>query len=451
MAATVQLEIQGDSSNFTFDVEGTYYPRFEFEWKDAANPPEVVAVREVWEFRQCKIVGRTGTSADLSTTWTNWLAFVARFKTRGTAFPTYARLMNVGAASALVTLGPPTHDQFKFESVEGELDELTPRASWSRMATCTLRVSARVVNADTNGIVGWDQQVRVTYPDGLQRIEWTTKITTAEGTSAVSKAATYAAIPISTLGGTYLYETNGPDGIDYTYIDADEENSRTPTVCEAVSIVQQYGISVGATSGGNSPSSVSYSVTVRTTAEETITTTQATARGPGCLAFVNGKRPLDFTEGEVLDERALKFASGVWTKRAKRTTKPVEDTWEMEVTLTGGHRQLAFEPVANGGEPVKFEGAFTAWVGVVQVALEVAGNAPTNEEMLLPGHPGEPWVLDHNASEESEPLKIEKARDEQNARWRRSARLVYRSPSRPPGSLRDAILAAPAVVSHFLE
>lgn len=446
MGAAVQLQIQG-SPTFTFDVEGGYFPRLEAEYKEAANPPQVTALRETWEFRQCRILSANDTVAS---TWTKWLAFRDAVSSR-TAHPTYARLVRdpAGSPSTLVTLGPPTHEKFRIEIVEGETDELEPGASWRKVATCTLRVSAVIKNADVNGLVGWEQEVEVTYEDGRQGVEARTRITTAEGTSAVTKAQTYARLNATTFGANFLYETNGPDGIEYTIVDDDRPNSRVPTIVDAVSRVRGYGISFGTVTAGSSPSSVSYSITTRRTTDEdgaleVQVVTKAEARGPGCDAFVASKRPSLYTDYEETSDPALRFASAIWTEKRSATSDGKRA--KIRATITGG-RAGSWEAGMHG-PAIYFHGGMGPYVATVEVSREIVGADPTLPSFLLPGVP-EGWTVHQDECEEEEPvLEKEGATAAQN-KWVRKVRLVFRCGVLPSTPITTLLRSAGEVDSYF--
>ena len=451
MAAAVQLSLQGDSTDFTFDIEGTWFPRLEAEYKTAANPPQIIGLREVWEFRGCRLVGGPGAQATVTAAlFVKWVALRSRVATRGSAFPTNAYLKIPGGAT-LHTLGPSTHEGFVIESIGGEVDPDNPAATNRQTTTMTIIVSAVQRFADTNGIVGWEQTVDSSYPDGRHRLEWRTRITTAEGTSAATKALTYAAINASTLGTTYLYETGGTAGaVDLVSSDADEQNTRTATVVEAVSRVRSYGTTIGSVTAGAAPVEVSYSVTTRSTADETSTTTSATAQGPGALQFVSGKAPATYNESEILDEQAKMFASGTWTqrvKRAKETTSVVSSA--IKVTAAGGQRVVDFESVADGLEPVEFIGAYAPVTAVVEVALEHIGDPSAGGVLRLPGHPGDPWRFDALASTEGEAYVKEDATSPDKVLWGREARLVFRC-AKAPSTMLGKAMARVATVDSYL-
>jgi hypothetical protein len=463
VADPVLFQLQGDSSSFTFDVEGGYFPRLEPVYKTAANPPEVVAIREVWEIRGARLtIADTTLSADAAAQalWAEWVALRARLATRGSAFPTYARFVRgASTSSAVYTLGPSTHEEFKVELMETTaLAAEAEPGTWRTVVPVDLRVSAVAKLIDANGIVEWEQEVLSSYPDGRHRLEWRTRITTKEGTSAATKAASYAAIDASALGATYLYETNGSDGVDIRSIDTDEENSRTATEVLAVSAVRAFGTTIGGVTPGGSPSDVSYSITTRTTAREKVTTTTAEATGPNALQFVQGKKPTVYNEEEVFDEQAKLFARGVWTQREESNTSSGGDkdqksrTSSLSVAITGGNYAIDFECLADDGDPISFSSAGKLpVVGTVDVKLEAIGPSFTIQEMLLPGDPKDDWILDAAASQEGEPVLEEEAADASSNKWSRSARLVFRRAKVPSASrsLLSRVRAAAKVASHL--
>ena len=312
-----------------------------------------------------------------------------------------------GAAATLFTLGPSTHEQFTIEVVEGETDELAPEASWRKVATCTLRVTAVLKNPEAvTGLVEWEQEVEVTYEDGRQGVEARTRITTAEGTSAVTKAQTYARLTASSFGANFLYETNGPDGIEYTILDDDRPNSRVPTIVEAVSRIRGYGISFGTVTAGSAPSSVSYSVTTRRTTDddgaiETQVVTRAEARGPGAAAFVSSRRPSVYTDYEEFEDAALDLATGTWTERRNTSgqKKP-----RFKVTITGG-RAAEWE-ASMSGPPIYFHGGQGAYTATVDVIREFTGTTAALDSLKLPGPP-EGWTVHQDESQEDDPELVQ--------------------------------------------
>lgn len=457
----LELQIQG-STNFTFDVEGAWFPSWQPVYKEAANPPEIVEMRQVWEFRDCKIRGETTEAL-----WDSLLAFIARLETRA-SHPTYVRLVRDPSSANVteLTLGSGGgHEKLGFEVVDGGLDNLVPDASYNTTATFTLRVSATKKFADaTTGIVGWEQEVETRYENGLRVLEWRTTITTAEGTSAVTKAQTYAAIPTSALGGNHLYETgndSSASGIDVVYTDADEQNSRTPTVCVAVSRIREVGIGVTNNGPGDAPDSVSKVVTVRTTSDEITTTTIASASGGGdsvAYNWVVGQAPSTWAEKEITKDDALHTAVGTWVQRKAKDSSssasvagPTKST--IEVEITGGAPAEQWIPRPNGLPPYRAaNGAFQPWTATVTLTVERLGGNGSRDELAFPGEVSvsDGWFLDRNSSSETEPVIAERGADSDQHKWLRKARLVYRRGSEPPVTVLDLLNRSQSQVKSYL-
>ncbi|HBP17418.1 MAG TPA: hypothetical protein DEA08_06465 [Planctomycetes bacterium] len=450
----LQLEIQGNQSHFRFDVPGAFEPRLEPVWKDAADPPEITEVREVWEIPGARLVASDGRP---ETFWKEWRAFLARLRVRGQGFPLWVRLVRDpgGAAQTVWTLGAPDHERFKIEELSASSDELAPTATWRILAPVTLVVSAVQRFADPNGIVGWDQEVRSSYDaGGLHALEWQTTLTTREGVDAVDKARRFGRIDIAPFGGSYSYATNGPDGVEVVTSDADEPNQRTPTSCTVLSRIKQWGVHVGTTSPGSSPTEVGYSVRTRAAKDERSTTYRATARGPGALAWVEGRRPGGPIEtAEVLHEEAIRYAEGTWVVKEPAPDQPDAPEgvrWQIQAEITGGHVDFDFEPVVGGFQPVLFEGAILPWRLSLTLKGRRRGGEGKPEELKLPGLLSSPWLLDRNASREKAPFVAEFGADPDSHLWAREASLVYWSASKPTGSPAAQVRAAQPVESYYL-
>lgn len=446
---TLQLQIEGPGGPFRFDVQGAFEPRLEPVWKDAADPPEVVELREVWEFPGARVVASDGEPA---TFWREWSAFLGRLRVRGAGFPIAVRLVRdpAGAAEVVWRLGPPTHERFRIEQLSARADEAVPRATWQVLAPVTLVISGVQRFADVNGIVGWDQELASRFDaGGLHLLEWRTTITTREGTSAIDKARRFGRIDIAPFGPSYTFDTNGPDGVEVVATDADEVNRRVPTRAIVTCRIRQWGIRVGTTGPGTSPTEVSYSVRTRSEQGQTSTTYKATARGPGALAWVERHEPSGpMDESELFHDEAVRYAEGTWT--TKGDAPPAATPWQIHTEITGGHPDIDFEPVVGGFEPVLFEGAVFPWRLTVQVRAQRRAEAVAPSELLLPGVLPEPWILDHNASTEKEPFVAEEAKDHAARLWAREASLVYWSARRPTVSPLRQLEEAQPVGSYFL-
>lgn len=444
------LEIQATSGAFRFALSSGFEPRLEPAWKDASEPPEVVELREVWEFPGARLVASDG---EPQTFWQEWTAFLATFRVRGAGAPVSVRLVRVvGTTTQVVwTLGPPTHERFRIEQLGSRTDDVVPRATWNVLAPVTLVISAVQRFADVRGIVGWHQETSSRHdPGGLHILEWRTTISTREGISAIEKVRQFGRIQIAPFGPSYTYETNGRDGVEVVTTDADEVNQRVPTRATAVSRIRQWGIRVGTTSPGTSPTEVSYSVRTRFEEGKRSVTYRATARGPGALAWVEARRPANAVDtGEVLHEEALRYAEGTWTTK----DDPADELrpWSIQTEITGGHVDFDFEPVVGGYEPVLFEGAILPWRLTVQVRAQRRGANVSRDELLLPGVLPEPWILDHNESREREPTVEKEGLDPESRVWVREASLVYWSARRPTASPLRQLEESRPVSSYFLQ
>lgn len=449
MTARLQLQIQG-STDFTFDVEGEWIPRIEPVYKEVAQPPQLAELRHTWEFRNCRIVSSDGTQATL---WDEFLAFLARFEDR-TAHPTYVQLVRDPAGAAVVEwkLEGSVYEQLRFDLIEGATDPHVPDASWRTTATVNLQVSAVRKFADANGVTDFHQQVAVRYDAGLRVLEWRTRIVTAEGTSALTKAQTYAKIDITALSAGYTYETNGPDGIEYEILDADEGSSRTPTIVEAVSRVREFNAAIGASGGGTAPDEVELVVTTSSDSEASYVTTEAFARGPNAEQWVTNNKPVgSLHESETINRSSHNEYRGRWVKKSAppAAESSVADSTTIAVTVSGGKPIAKARPIP-GSAPLIQRGATPAWEAVVSVTVRHWGADGSPQAAPLPGPLPAPWVLDVTRSEESEPEIETRSTDSDLHQWIRTAKFTYMSPTEPTASLAAYLRAAPTVPSHFL-
>ena len=203
---------------------------------------------------------------------------------------------------------------------------------------------------------------------------------------------------------------------------------------------------MGTTSPGSSPTEVGYSVRTRAAKDERSTTYRATARGPGALAWVEGRRPGGPIEtAEVLHEEAIRYAEGTWVVKEPapdEPDKPEGVRWQIQTEISGGHVDFDFEPVVGGFEPVLFEGAILPWRLSLTLKGRRRGGEGKPEELKLPGLLSSPWLLDRNASREKAPFVAEFGADPDSHLWAREASLVYWSASKPTGSPAAQVRAA---------
>lgn len=441
----LQLRLTNSDGDFTFDVDGEFLPSWEPVHKEAADPPQIAEMRHVWEFRGCRLVGNT-----TSALWTRFEALRALFEDR-TKQITAVSVYRDGSTKQW-ELDNSTYEQLRVELLEvAGLDDLAPSATWRSVVPVTLRVSAVRKFADANGIVDFSQRVIVSYDAGLRTLEWQTRIVTAGGTSAVTKAQAFAKIDITALGAGYAYATNGPDGIDYEVLDADEGNSRTPTIVEAVSRVREFNVSIGASGGGTAPDEVDYSVTTEITAEQTETTTEAWARGPNARQWVLSKKPAGTLAVDlVVDRSSLNEYRGTWVRRVARTQAEAgTEGRTVKVTVTGGERAVRARPIP-GGLPLIQYGAVTPWEASVDLEIRRTGGTGKLDELPLPALLGDPWVLDGARSTEGLPMIEERSADPEQHKWIRTASLVYVAAAQPTGNPAADLATADNVDSYFL-
>lgn len=458
MAKRLEFQIQGSSTNFSFDVEGSFTPSIQAIYKEAADPPEVAELRHAWEFRGCKIVSSDGTQATL---WDEWLAFVARFENRD-SFPTYARLVRdpAGAAVEEWKLDGTTYEQLRVESISAGPEDLPPGtpsdAHFRTVVGVTIVVSAVRKFADsTTGIVTFDQVVSESYRSGLRTLEWRTRVKTKSGTSAKAKALAYAGIDITSLDATYTYDTGNDTsaaGVDVTVLDADEQAGRVPTLVEAVSRVVQWGVAIGASGAGTAPDEVDTSVTTVRTSDETRTITTAFARGPNAEQFVLSQKPGgNLVEDETEVRGARNEARGRWVKSAARNPSNPSNSRKISVQITGGKRVVRDRPVAGGHPALIQRGGFLALRCEVRVSVTRQGGTGQLDELKLPVLLGEPWVLDPGASREGLPeVEGEIATDPNANKWRREALLVYVASEPPQQDPLTELAAGDGVPTYFL-
>ena len=449
MAKALALEIQGSSGNFSFDVEGEWTPRIEPVYRAATNPPELERLLWTWEFRGCRV--KAGTTALL---WDEIVAFFARFEDRD-SHPTYLRLIRDpdGAAVEELRLGAGgSYQGLRFQLIEGESDPNLPASSWGVTGTFTIVATAERLFPDGNGIVFWDQEVSVTYENGLRVLEWVTQIGTEEGaaTSALELAKAYAAIDITSLP-YYTYETNGPDGIEYEELDADEANSRTATLVSAVSRVREWGVAIGASGGGAAPDSVELTISTDVRVDETITTTTARATGPNSDQWVLAQKPGGTLFSSIQENQvASNGYFGRWEVRQDTGSNVASASTVTSVTVSGGGRAVRLRPIANGLPPVTQRGALLPYTAEVSVSVERRGGTGLAADLPFPGRLSSPWILDTSASKEGAPEISEFGADATQHKWKREASLVYVSPTKPNTSPATEIAGAATVTTYLL-
>lgn len=452
MSKRLELQLQQSGTDFTFDVEGVFEPRAELVYLEASESPTPVEVRYFWDFTG-KLVA---TTAD--TLWDEFQTFRALFET-SSQHPTYAQVVRDpdGDNEVVWKLDNTTYEQLRVDSWEAVEDPDLPKdAQWVTYAGITLRLSAVRKAADADGIVRFEQQVIYREIRGLREIEWRTTVGTRGGDSpvdAMARARSFAAIDITTLGdATYAYQvgnTSTDAGVEITVIDADERDSRTPTLVEAVSIVRQQGIAVGATGPGAAPSKLTRTITTETTADETRTITVVEAEGPNAeqaglsLAPVNAKLSSVSTSSDNV-------FFGRWEKSSQRQTGNAAEQRTIRTVISGGKKVLNQRIIANGKPPIFQHGGVQPYRAEVAITVRRQGGSGFNKDMPLPPLLEAPWVLVPQESSEGEPeIDGDPAANFSQNKWIRQAVLVYVSPTKPEKGPAEELFPKPSSVESY--
>lgn len=434
MAKLYALELVGSGYTFTFAVEGEVLPRYVAEYKENADDPVLIGLRETWDCGRCLLVSTHATTParDLLQ---QLFAVAARLETR-TASPISARLIwdPSGTPSTLRTLGGAGYEKFRIELMEVERQPQV-RGSGDRRTSLAvhLRLSAVEKFAETvTGLVLFDQKVFLDGEAGNRVITYRTELTTKAGVDAREKAAEYAAIDITSLGGSnWSYLTNTEEGITYEAVDSDVPNSRVPNHVIAISRVREWGVDIGASAPGTAPTDVGLRIQRTEDARTVITRTTARAKGPGYAAWIASQAPVNFfaIEDDTEDEES---------QSATKTWLVLEDKarshyWELtSITLAGGGKAQTWEAV-GGFRPVRQTGALTHLVLTVVGRVVRHGLFLTNRDLLLPGPLPAPWVLQDHLCQEDD-AEIEpggEALDAGQSRWVRRFTAVWHA-DRPP-------------------
>lgn len=427
-----------DDDEVSWDFDGAWrFRRVAESWDETAEPPELEVVRDTWELRGQVVATPDGSVAG---GWSRFRDLLAAFERRDNA-PTKVEVLLVeddGTETVQMTVGGDDYESFRWDEVRGdEPHRDAPRSTWLSTFPVTVVFSAVRRLADESigggggtGVVGWEQRATYEWEAGLQRITWETTITTRRGVDAVEKARLYAVIPIDTLGESYAYKTNGEDGIDYTILDADarRDPARVPSSVQAVSRVEQYGVTVGNTGPGQAPDEVSVLEETTTTAEETVTVVTATARGPGAREFCLRFKPINPQDESTSRDRSGNGFAASWRTRTAAPT-PVRTTIQAE--LGGGGSAIDYEPVFGDYDPVRFDGPRLPYEVTMTVVVDRRGGTGAPAELPFPPLLAAPWVLIQAESTETDPVPVDWNRLADLTRWQRTARLVYRSPSKP--------------------
>jgi hypothetical protein len=429
---------------FAFDMNGSWRWRNEFVYKDSADDSQAEQVRAVWE-----LIGNAQLSPDgtFGEGWEQLRAAFAVFHQRGGSFPTKVEIVrDPGGAGETVelTLGADDWEDFRVDELSGgEPFELAPDATHRTAFPVTIRVSAiqrfeETRNATATGIVQFEQTVTETFEAGLRLLEWETTVTTRKGTDAVAKAKTFGLIPIEPLGSRYTYLTNGADGVNVTILDSDKrdddgepthEPARVPTKVRVVCRVKEWPLEVGVTEPGTGPDTIALTRETKVTDEEQVRTVIAEAVGPGAETWVRRQRPAGDLEETIREGEHERSFRAEWTIREK--SPKAELVMVLEGELAPGDESPEWEEVAGGLEPLPFWTPLTKWELTLSVELSRRGGTGAPGEMRFPPRLEAPWILNPRRSRERDPFEGEAAKDPERVLWKRTATLVYESPTAP--------------------
>lgn len=444
----------------SFALDHEVVPDFTRNHKDAAEPPELESVTETW-----RIVDAVVEAADNAAFWTALNAFITatevRSGTTAIAFARIVRLTGGGSPATERTLGGAGFQGFRLENFRIEPLDGAEASHLRTIAAVSFDVVAVKVFADGNSVVGWDQVVSNTFENGLQVHERRTTITTAEGTDARTVAVAVAAIDISTFGGSFTFDTNGPDGIDFEYDDADEPNARVPTRVVAVSRIRQRGINVGTTGPGTSINDVRLSVTVADVGLTRRTTTRAFAAGPGALAFVNDQRPggtSNFESIIITEHKAKIEAEGEWIRVDQLGVSGESGQGQIgkvrrqvEVRITGGAQDEEFVPVTGNLPPVLVVGPLLAVRLTARIVMTLTIAKATVALMPVPKKLGSPWRFRGTEStEDAEPRLVQPGATPGANVWERTAEVVYEAATAPARTTLNPLFADEGIASYVL-
>ena len=420
MTLLLEIGAAGWSSPFRFHVPGGFEPRLEPEWQGG----EITELREVWELPGLRLLGTQ------DTLWAEWQRFLGAWKTRAPK-PTVRLLQIQGSNEVEVwQLGPPEHEDLRIETLSVGPDTQIPQATWRSLVPITLLISATQRFADTEGVVGWEQDVSNRYDSGgLQILEWRTRVTTRAGTSAVELARRLGRIDVRPFGDRYSYETNGPHGVEVDAQDTDERTKRAPTEAEAICRIRQWGVRVGVQGPGAGPSEVGLQRTTRRTSTGVTTTVRASARGPGARRWVEAKAPANASTSEITEEEAIRRVEAVWTLEGAPTRGR---DLVVHTELSGGQAGFDYEPVVGGYPPVVFDGAILPW----RLLVKIRAMAADRDGLRVPQQLPKPWRLDAAGSSEGEPRP-------EGDRWICESTLLYWSATPPKSSPREQLANGP--------
>lgn len=439
MAVALRFRLlRGNEDPIAFDVQGEFKlalePVYSSDQVDADTPAKPVEIRYRWEITGAAVVTQTSTVAG---GLQRFLAFLASLTAGGDEAVSGFELLRVEGApdgseteEADLTVGAPTWYDIRLENVETD-EPLAAEAAGHMKTNFPLRMrisaakQAEGANTDLTNVLTLTQRVKVESIDSLRTLSWETDVTTKPGTDARVPLATYGVIPISGVGTRWAYSTNDDSGLDIESEGGRElpAPARVPTRARGISRVQEFGVTIGATGPGTSPSSVSLVEEETETPDGIVRTVSANAKGPQAERWVMAWKPAAVKEQSVSRDKSGRGFSATWTLRAP-AQRP---TLDVQVDLEGGGQAIAFRPLSRGLPPMRFDGPLLPWTAVVSLRVTRYGGTGTRAELPFPALLPSPWVLMLPESKEGSPFELERAVDPASTRWAREARLVYRA------------------------
>lgn len=382
---------------FTATCEGVPLQRYELDYKGASEPNELQVMREVWTINGARIRNATDGAA-----WTSWFSFISALTRDDFPLTLKFTLDPSGTPTTLREVGPSTHVRWRILSAETVRAPELGGDEGRKVVTCNLVISAELLFVDASGVVRWNQTVRTEdQGNGLRRLVREAHVETEEGEDAAALAASLNAWDLSTLGSNWTRGTNTSAGADTTELDADSPNSRVATIADVTSVALEWGVVVS-TGSGTRPNAVALEVRVESSKEEIVTTTVASATGPGYLDWVRRQKPAGtLTSTDERDFQERKAATFTWVRKQSAQATP-ESLWQIECKLVGGGKSGQWLEMSGDAEPIWLEGGRLAFRVTVKVTVERRGANLTRADLLLPGQLPSEFILDRTASEESD-------------------------------------------------
>jgi len=449
----LRIELRTENgTTWSFHVDGEFRALTPLrEFKEAADPPELIRLTETWEITGARILAPTQEQL-----FDHYNSFRGLLDDRDSNPITHVRLIRDPDNSAVVerVLGSTGFQEFTVEEFETARDDVAPGAEWRATLPVNVRFSAVKVFPDDNGIIDWQQTIRYEADaTGLQRITYETFLSVAEDgvDSALTVARSYAKIDASTFGTTYTYATNSDEGFDYELLDADVPGGRTARRIRCTSSIQQHGATLGGTTAGATVGDAEWSVECTSEGRTQTEITRASAIGPGALAWCKTKKPAGAIARTVeFHEKMKREARCEWTKvstvagTGEESSEGLQTRLEVSMVLRGGGRDVAFLPTSGGFAPIKVVGPFQPARLEVSVRAEAIGDRPTNADIRFPAKLTSPWVFVDNESREDPAPKLKELNQDPGASvWERLAEIVYIA-DRVPSSSSLSPLTSPS-------